>query len=68
MPRISTRVERESDAAFHIGRSAISQARDSRYTCNAIWAQSCRGNLEIFQKGEQTEQYPEWFDSWSTVG
>jgi len=36
---------------------AISQARDSRYTCNAITmgAKLSRYNLEIFQKGEQTE-------------
>lgn len=52
-----TRVEQESDAAFHIGKSAIAQARDSRYTCNAITmgAKLSRHNLEIFQTGEQTE-------------
>jgi Fe-S cluster assembly protein SufD len=52
-----TRVERESVEAFHIGKSAIAQARDSRYTCNAITlgAKLSRHNLEIFQKGEQTE-------------
>lgn len=52
-----TRVERESDAAFHIGKSAIAQARDSHYTCNAITmgAKLSRHNLEIFQTGEQTE-------------
>jgi len=52
-----TRVERESVGAFHIGKSAIAQARDSRYTCNAITlgARLSRHNLEIFQRGEQTE-------------
>lgn len=52
-----TRVEWESGAAFHIGKSAIAQARDSRYTCNAITlgAKLSRHNLEIFQMGEQTE-------------
>lgn len=52
-----TRVERDSSEAFHIGKSAIAQARDSRYTCNAIvlGAKLSRHNLEIFQKGEQTE-------------
>jgi Fe-S cluster assembly protein SufD len=52
-----TRVERESKAAFHIGKSAIAQARDSRYTCNAISVGSklSRHNLEILQTGEQTE-------------
>ena len=52
-----TRLERESPEAFHIGKSAISQARDSRYTCNAITlgAKLSRHNLEIFQTGEQTD-------------
>jgi len=52
-----TRIERESGAAFHIGKSAIAQARDSRYTCNAITlgAKLSRHNLEVFQTGEQTE-------------
>ncbi len=52
-----TRIERESVEAFHIGKSAITQARDSRYTCNAIHlgAKLSRHNLEIFQTGEQTE-------------
>ena len=52
-----TRIERESNAAFHIGKSAIAQARDSRYTCNAITlgAKLSRHNLDVFQMGEQTE-------------
>jgi Fe-S cluster assembly protein SufD len=52
-----TRVERESKAAFHIGKSAIAQARDSRYTGNAISVGSrlSRHNLEVLQTGEQTE-------------
>ena len=52
-----TRLERESQAAFHIGKTAITQARDSRYTCNAITlgAKLSRHNLEIYQTGEQTE-------------
>jgi len=52
-----TRVERESVEAFHIGKSAIAQARDSRYICNAITlgARLSRHNLEIVQRGEQTE-------------
>jgi Fe-S cluster assembly protein SufD len=52
-----TIIERESGAAFHIGKSAIAQARDSRYTCNAITlgAKLSRHNLEVFQTGEQTE-------------
>ena len=52
-----TIIERESQAAFHIGKTAITQARDSRYTCNAITlgAKLSRHNLEIYQTGEQTE-------------
>jgi len=52
-----TRVERDSPEAFHIGKTAIVQARDSRYTCNAITlgAKLSRHNLEVFQTGEQTE-------------
>ncbi len=52
-----TRIERESQEAFHIGKTAITQARDSRYTCNAITlgAKLSRHNLEIYQSGEQTE-------------
>ena len=52
-----TRVERESVEAFHIGKTAITQARDSRYTCNAITlgAKLSRHNLEICQTGEQTQ-------------
>jgi Fe-S cluster assembly protein SufD len=52
-----TRVEREGEEAFHISKSAIVQARNSRYTCNAITlgARLSRHNLEIFQTGEQTE-------------
>lgn len=51
------RLERESKTAFHIGKTAISQARDSRYTCNAISVGSklSRHNLEVVQTGEQTE-------------
>jgi Fe-S cluster assembly protein SufD len=52
-----TRIQREGEAAFHIGKSAIAQARDSRYTCNAIsfGARLSRHNLEVLQTGEQTE-------------
>lgn len=52
-----TRIQKESVAAFHIGKTAISQARDSRYTCNAIsiGAKLSRHNLEVLQTGEQTE-------------
>ena len=52
-----TRVEREGAEAFHIGKTAIAQSRDSRYICHAITlgAKLSRHNLEILQTGEQTE-------------
>lgn len=52
-----TRVQREGAATYHIGKTAVSQARDSRYTCNAIalGAQLSRHNLDVFQTGEQTD-------------
>ena len=52
-----TRVQRESDSAFHIGKTAVSQARDSRYICNAIslGAAISRHHLEIYQTGEQIQ-------------
>jgi len=51
-----TRVQRDSKAAFHIGKTAVSQARDSRYVCTAIslGATLSRHNLEVYQTGEQT--------------
>lgn len=54
-----SRIQRESKAAFHIGKTAVSQARDSRYTCNAIslGGKVSRHNPEIFQTGEQTETH-----------
>ncbi|MHC5612901.1 MAG: Fe-S cluster assembly protein SufD [Nostoc sp.] len=52
-----TRIEREGAEAFHVGKTAIAQSRDSRYTCHAITlgAKLSRHNLEILQTGEQTE-------------
>ncbi|MEO1376568.1 MAG: SufD family Fe-S cluster assembly protein, partial [Cyanobacteria bacterium J06635_10] len=52
-----TRIERDSIEAFHIGKTAVTQARNSRYTCNAIslGGKLSRHNLEILQTGEQTE-------------
>ncbi|RCJ23377.1 Fe-S cluster assembly protein SufD [Nostoc sp. ATCC 43529] len=52
-----TRVEREGAEAFHIGKTAIAQSRDSRYTCHAITfgAKLSRHNLEVLQTGEQTQ-------------
>jgi Fe-S cluster assembly protein SufD len=52
-----TRVQRDGHHAFHIGKTAVSQARTSRYTCNAVsmGAQMSRHQLEVYQTGEQTE-------------
>ncbi|MBD2293203.1 Fe-S cluster assembly protein SufD [Anabaena sphaerica FACHB-251] len=52
-----TKVVREGEAAFHIGKTAVTQARYSRYTCNAVTVGGnlSRHNLEILQTGEQTE-------------
>lgn len=52
-----TRNQREAGESFHIGKTAIAQARNSRYTCNAIslGAKISRHNLEVFQTGEGTE-------------
>jgi Fe-S cluster assembly protein SufD len=52
-----TRVQRDAPQAFHIGRTAISQARNSRYTLNTIslGAKLSRHNLDLDQVGEGTE-------------
>jgi len=54
-----TRMQRDNGSAFHIGRSAISQARDSRYTCNAmsLGAKLSRHTLDVYQTGEGTETH-----------
>ncbi|MDJ0705177.1 MAG: Fe-S cluster assembly protein SufD [Leptolyngbyaceae cyanobacterium MO_188.B28] len=52
-----SRIQRQGSAAVHIGKTAVSQARDSRYVCNAVslGANLSRHNLEVFQSGEQTD-------------
>ncbi|MCV3217006.1 Fe-S cluster assembly protein SufD [Plectonema radiosum NIES-515] len=52
-----TRVECDGAEAFHVGKTAVMQARCSRYSCNAIalGGRFSRHNLEVFQTGEQTE-------------
>lgn len=52
-----TRINRDAVDAFHIGKTAVTQSRYSRYTCNAIslGGKVSRHNLEILQTGEQTE-------------
>lgn len=51
------RLQQESAGTVHIGKTAISQARDSRYRTTAInlGASISRHNLEVYQTGPQTE-------------
>ena len=54
-----SRIQRESRDCFHIGKTAITQSKNSRYTGNEInlGGKVYRQNLEIVQQGEQTETY-----------
>ena len=51
-----TRLQQESLASYHIGKTAISQGRDSHYTISEInlGAKLYRHNPEVLQQGEQT--------------
>lgn len=51
-----TRIQRENQTAFHIGKTAIAQGRYSHYTGNAInlGASISRHNLDLWQMGEST--------------
>jgi Fe-S cluster assembly protein SufD len=51
------RTQRDAAEACHIGKSAVTQNRDSCYTCHAITlgAKLSRHNLEVFQAGEGTQ-------------
>jgi len=52
-----TRLQQESTASYHIGKTAISQSRDSHYTISEInlGAKLFRHNPEVLQQGEHTE-------------
>jgi Fe-S cluster assembly protein SufD len=54
-----TRLQKESSIAYHIGKTAVSQKRDSRYTITEInlGGKISRHNLQVYQDGEQTETY-----------
>ena len=54
-----TRLQKESHTAYHIGKTAVNQKRDSRYTLTEInfGAKLSRHTPEIYQDGEQTETY-----------
>ena len=51
------RVQREQGTSFHIGKTAVAQARDSRYTGLALnlGGRICRHHPEVVLMGEQTE-------------
>jgi Fe-S cluster assembly protein SufD len=51
------RVQRESGDCFHIARTAVSQGRNSRYSCVEVnlGAQLSRHQLDIYQNETQTE-------------
>jgi Fe-S cluster assembly protein SufD len=52
-----TRLQWESQTAFHIGKTAVSQGRDSRYACQALnlGGLLSRHNLEVNQMGSQAD-------------
>ncbi|HLP89227.1 MAG TPA: Fe-S cluster assembly protein SufD [Nostocaceae cyanobacterium] len=52
-----TRISREGVDAFHVGKTAVTQARDSRYSCHAVTVggKLSRHHLEVLQTGEQTQ-------------
>ena len=50
------RIQRDTSTAFHIGNTAVSQARDSRYTLTSLdaGARVSRHNVAVSQKGPGT--------------
>ena len=52
-----TRLQKESDTAYHIGKTAVSQQKSSRYSLTEInlGAKISRHTPEVYQTGEQTE-------------
>ncbi|GAB4474235.1 MAG: Fe-S cluster assembly protein SufD [Elainellaceae cyanobacterium] len=52
-----TRLQRDSQTAVHIGKTAVSVERSARYTCNALslGAALSRHHLEVYPTGEQAE-------------
>lgn len=51
------RSQQETDSTFHIGKTVVSQGRDSRYQgiAIALGARLSRHHLEVYQQGPQTE-------------
>jgi Fe-S cluster assembly protein SufD len=54
-----TRIQWETNQAFHIGKTAVTQAQDSQYSCTALslGGQMARHNLELYQTGSGTETH-----------
>ncbi|MFQ3627706.1 MAG: Fe-S cluster assembly protein SufD [Cyanobacteriota bacterium] len=52
-----TRLQRDSQTAVHIGKTAVSVERSARYTCNALslGAALSRHHLEVYPTGERAE-------------
>jgi Fe-S cluster assembly protein SufD len=53
------RLQYEGAKTFHLGKTAVSQAANSRYSCIAIdlGAQLSRHHLEVYQAGPQTDTH-----------
>ncbi|MEL7334451.1 MAG: Fe-S cluster assembly protein SufD [Cyanobacteria bacterium J06560_2] len=53
------RLQDESSQTFHIGKTAVDQAANSRYQCTAIdlGAKLSRHHLEVYQAGPQTDTH-----------
>ncbi|WP_121970219.1 Fe-S cluster assembly protein SufD [Leptolyngbya sp. BC1307] len=53
------RLQNEGAQTFHIAKTAVSQAADSRYQCTAIdlGAKLSRHHLEVYQTGPQTDTH-----------
>ncbi|MGB3137532.1 MAG: Fe-S cluster assembly protein SufD [Nodosilinea sp.] len=51
-----SRIQREGAGTFHVGKTVVTQARDSQYVGTAVdfGARLARHNWEIYQTGEQT--------------
>jgi Fe-S cluster assembly protein SufD len=52
-----SRIQRQSEADFHVGKTIVSQGHDSRYICHAVslGGRISRHNLEVHSTGQQTD-------------
>lgn len=53
---VHVRSQRETQSTFHIGKTVVSQGRDSHYRCItvALGSRLARHHLEVYQQGAQT--------------